>query len=75
MKPRSLFSGARQALRLARECEREGFPSEADRHRDRAAYYLRSRRLILDTIAAFQQETIHVSSRTVRQDFRSDTSR
>ena len=52
MTPDAFYSGARKAVRLARECEREAtcddriwhvyMLSEARRHRERAAFYLRS---------------------------------
>ena len=61
MTPAALYSGARKAVRLACECDREAdlpsslmpsdhriwkayMLSEARRHRERAAWYLRSRK-------------------------------
>lgn len=57
MTPAALFSGARRAVRLARECEQSSIDydkewfaymrDEAARHRDRARTYLKSRALLL----------------------------
>lgn len=57
MTPAALFSGARSAVLLARECERDMDLYDADwarrmreaakEHRARAARYLRSRKLLL----------------------------
>jgi hypothetical protein len=64
MTPKALFSGARMAVRLARECDREDDRFEAMRHRERARDYLRSRRMVLLTIKSMQEETTNVPSRT-----------
>lgn len=58
MTPAALFAGARRAVRLARDCKRDAtcddrlwhvyMLTEARRHRERAAYYLRSRKWILE---------------------------
>lgn len=58
MTPSLLYAGARDAVRLARECKREAtcndriwhvyMISEARRHRERAAWYLRSRKWQLE---------------------------
>jgi hypothetical protein len=58
MTPDLLYSSARMAMKLARECELSSLDfdnawhdymiSEARRHRDRAAHYLRSRRWMLN---------------------------
>jgi hypothetical protein len=65
MTPKALYSGARMALRLARQCQREAtcddrkwhvyMLSEAKRHRERAAYYLRSRKWIIEDIQHVKQ--------------------
>lgn len=57
MRPCDLYAGARDAVRLARECDQSAdefdedwrlkMISEAERHRERAARYLRSRALLL----------------------------
>lgn len=57
MTPKALYSGARQAIRFARECERssldydaawhEYMRRESARHRERAADYLKSRTSLL----------------------------
>lgn len=54
----ALYAGARAALRLARQCELSASEYdrawhvhmlvEAKRHRERACYYLRSRKWLLD---------------------------
>ena len=41
---KALFAGARSAMRMSRRAEREGNLSEANRHRDRAAGYLLTRK-------------------------------
>lgn len=56
----ALYSGARKAARLALAWEREGYPDEAKRARERAAYYLRSRRWILNDLEKQQKEETHV---------------
>ena len=58
MTPAALYSGARMAIKLARECERDAelydlewfrhMQSEAKRHRERAAGYLKSRCLLIE---------------------------
>ena len=55
MTPRALFSNARAAMKLARECERSSLDydagwhaymmQESQRHRERAAWYLERRAL------------------------------
>lgn len=57
MTPTALYSGARKAVKLARECERQAdlydkewwsyMRKEAVRHRERAAGYLKSRKLLI----------------------------
>lgn len=57
MTPKALYSAARAALRLSKECERsfldydaqwhEYMRQESERHRGRAAGYLRSRAMLL----------------------------
>jgi hypothetical protein len=59
MTPQALYSGARMAVRLARECDRDNDRLEAMRHRERARDYLRSRRMVLLTIKSMQEETTH----------------
>ena len=63
MTPKALFSGARMALRLARECDREDDRLEAMRHRERARDYLRSRRMVLMAVATLKEQD-DVSPRT-----------
>jgi hypothetical protein len=41
---KALFSGARSAMRMSRQSQREGDTSEANRHRERAAGYLLTRK-------------------------------
>lgn len=50
MTPRELFSGARKAMRLALECRRDGEAFEALRHRERAAWYLQRRAMLMREI-------------------------
>lgn len=50
MSPRELFIGARMAMRLSRDCKREGEVLEAIRHRDRAAFYLKTRKMLMRDI-------------------------
>jgi hypothetical protein len=47
MTPHILFSCARKALKLSRECKREGEALESIRHRERAAWYLSRRKMLL----------------------------
>lgn len=57
MTPKALYSAARMAVRLARECERSALDydtawhdrmhTESKRHRKRAAGYLQSRKWLL----------------------------
>lgn len=57
MTPSLLYSGARMAVKLARDCDRSAseyddewrqkMRDEAKRHRERAATYLKSRALLL----------------------------
>lgn len=57
MTPKALFSGAREAIKKARECERSSLDyddawhdymlAESKRHRERAADYLQSRSFLL----------------------------
>jgi hypothetical protein len=55
MSPAALYAGARMALRLARECDREDDRLEAMRHRERARGYLRSRRMVLLAIRTLKE--------------------
>lgn len=50
MTPTALYSGARAAAKLALECTRDGELSEALRHRERAAWYLQRRAMLLREI-------------------------
>jgi hypothetical protein len=59
MTPKALYSGARMALRLARECDAEGDRFEAMRHRERARDYLRSRRMVLMAILTLKEDDTH----------------
>ena len=56
MTPKALYSGARMALRLARECDRDDDRFEAMRHRERARDYLRSRRMVLLAVATLKEQ-------------------
>lgn len=69
MTPQALYSGARDAIRLARACDRDmretdsiawafAQMGEAARHRRRARRYLVSRRRLLDGIYADHQREI-----------------
>lgn len=57
----ALYSGARKAARLALAWQREGYPDEAKRARERAAYYLRSRRWILNDLNKQKKDECNVS--------------
>jgi cytidylate kinase len=61
MTPKALYSGARMAMRLSRECQREGDQFEAFRHKERARDYLHSRRMVLKAILTLKEDDTHVS--------------
>jgi hypothetical protein len=63
MTPSALYSGARQAMRMAREAQREDDLLEALRHKERAREYLRSRRMTLMAIATMEKSTSKENAR------------
>jgi hypothetical protein len=58
MTPKALYSGARMAVRLARECDRDHDMLEALRHRERARQYLKSRRMVLMAVATLKEQSV-----------------